>query len=125
MHPHQHTDASRGNVVSYILGYVISIVFTLAAFALAETHVLSNHVALSHNLFIGVIVVLAIAQLFVQLLCFLHVLQEARPRWNLIVFLYAAFLVTLLVTGTMWIMSNLNYNMSMSPQQMDTYMLDQ
>ena len=125
MPPHHYNHPWRENLVSYVLGYAISIVFTLTAFALVEIHVLSNHGALAHSFLIAVVVILAIAQLFVQLFCFLHVGQEARPRWNLIVFLYAAFLVVILVIGTMWIMSNLNYNMGMSPQQMDTYMLDQ
>jgi cytochrome o ubiquinol oxidase operon protein cyoD len=60
---------------------------------------------------VAVIVGLAIIQLFVQLFFFLHLGEESKPRWNLMVLLFAAMVVIIVVFGSLWIMNNLNYNM--------------
>jgi cytochrome o ubiquinol oxidase operon protein cyoD len=52
---------------------------------------------------------LAIAQLLVQLFCFLHLGQESKPRWNLVALVFALFIVVVLVGGTLWIMHNLGH----------------
>ncbi len=67
----------------------------------------------------------ATAQFVVQLVLFLHVNQESKPRWTIwsIVFIFLMMLVV--VVGTLWIMANLNYNMHTTPEQMQQYMLEQ
>ncbi len=57
---------------------------------------------------IVLIIGLAVAQLFVQLIYFLHLGQEKKPRWNVITFAFAAFIVLVLVGGTVWIMYHLD-----------------
>ena len=72
---------------------------------------------------VAALAVLAITQLLVQLVFFLHIDKERKPRWNLAVLLFAALIVFIIVGGSLWIMYHLNYNMS--PQQMNQYMLQQ
>jgi cytochrome o ubiquinol oxidase operon protein cyoD len=122
--PHPH-ESHYGSLTSYILGFTISAVFTLAAYAMVEYHVISEHAAFSHAFLVALVLVFAIAQMCVQLIAFLHLGRESTPRWNLIVFAYAAVLLLALVLGSIWIINNLNYNMMMTPQEMDAYMLDQ
>lgn len=69
--------------------------------------------------------VLAAVQLVIQLLTFLHLNTEARPRWQTQSFLFTMLTAVIIVVGSIWIMVNLNYNMGMSPEQMDAYMLKQ
>jgi heme/copper-type cytochrome/quinol oxidase subunit 4 len=52
---------------------------------------------------------LAIAQLITQLLFFLHLEKEPKPRWNLLVLSFAVTVAVILVFGSLWIMQNLNY----------------
>lgn len=53
----------------------------------------------------------AISQLLVQLIFFLHLGRESKPRWNILVFLFAALVVLIVVVGSLWIMNNLDYHM--------------
>jgi len=111
---------------SYVIGFVLSITLTLAAYFLVEQSATSGHVGLSKQFVIIVILVLALIQLAVQLVFFLHLGREPKPRWNLMVFGYVFLLVAIIVGGSLWIMYHLNYNMmQMSPTEVDHYMLDQ
>lgn len=104
---------------SYIVGFGLSLVITVMAYIVVVHHVFSG---------VGLIVAimgLAVAQLLVQLIFFLHLGRESNPRWNLIVFLFMLLVLVIIVAGSLWIMDNLNYNMMMTPEQMDEYMIKQ
>lgn len=103
---------------SYIAGFILSLLFTLGAYFLVVHH------AFSAWTLVAWIVVFALAQFTVQLLLFLHLGSELRPRWRLLAFCFMAIVVAILVFGTLWIMHNLNYNM-MSPQAINTYLNQQ
>lgn len=109
--------AGHGSYLSYTIGFVLSIVLTLAAYFLVVDKILSGREL------VAAIMGLAVAQLFVQLVFFLHLGRESRPRWNLMVFLFAALVVLIVVLGSLWIMENLHYNMM--PEEMDHHMLEQ
>ena len=57
---------------------------------------------------VGALAALAVAQLMVQLVFFLHLGTESKPRWNLTVVLFALMVVVILVFGSLWIMKNIN-----------------
>jgi cytochrome o ubiquinol oxidase subunit IV len=97
-------DTTHGSVRSYTIGFVLSIVLTLIAFWMVNSNVSSGWTLV---ISLGV---LAIAQLFVQLIFFLHLGRESKPRWNLSVLLFAAMVVIILVFGSIWIMKNLEYH---------------
>jgi cytochrome o ubiquinol oxidase operon protein cyoD len=102
-------EAARGTLVSYIAGYLLSLELTLAAYLFVK-HQISQAAPYSHDKLVAVIIVLAVSQLLVQLLFFLHLSRESRPRWNLIVLLFAAMVLLIVVLGSLWIMNNLNYH---------------
>lgn len=108
----------RGMSKAYITGYILSVILTIIAFGL----VMVAH--LPKKILIADILGLAIVQLFVQLYFFLHLGREQKPYWNALVFLFAVGVVVIIVGGSLWIMNNLNYNMTMSPEQMEMYMHD-
>lgn len=104
---------------SYIIGFVLSLVLTLVAyFAVTEGWV-------SGTGLIALIMGLASIQFVVQLFFFLHLGNESKPRWQLAAFLFMFLVLVIIVGGSLWIMANLNYNMMMTPEQMDEYMLKQ
>ena len=101
----------------YVFGFVASLAFTLGAYF-----------SITHHLFarrelIVLITVLALAQFITQLVFFLHLLEERGPRWKLLVFFSMIGVVLILVVGSLWIMNNLNYHMSL--QQMYQYLNNQ
>lgn len=108
-HSHQNCDAhsgeSHGSMKSYIFGFILSIILTLVPYYIVVNHVFDTPiVAIS-------ITVLAILQLLVQVIFFLHLNSESKPRWNLMAFNFTVLVVAILVAGSLWIMVNLNYHM--------------
>lgn len=111
MNHHEHTatdiefGSDHGTVKSYIVGFIISLVLTIIPFYLVAEHTFSNtHLYIIIGLF-------ALAQLFVQLVFFLHLSFKSNAKWNLSVFLFTLVVVLILVLGTLWIMVNLDYFM--------------
>jgi cytochrome o ubiquinol oxidase operon protein cyoD len=103
----------------------LSLILTLIAFALVRRHINSHHLSPSDSFMLGALAVLAITQLFVQLTFFLHLDRESKPRWNLQVFLFMLIILLIIVVGSLWIMSNLDYRMTSSPTQVNDYIQSQ
>jgi len=109
-------ESGNGSTLSLSLGFLVSLELTLGAYLLVVHH------AFSSSRLVLTIICLAIAQLLVQLVFFLHLGRESKPRWNLTVFSFALTVVLILVVGSLWIMSHLNYN-QMTPAQTNTYII--
>lgn len=92
---------------TYIFGFVLSLTLTVAAFAMVAAHVSSGHEFISHEVAAAALSILAVVQLIVQLMLFLHVGEEEKPRFNLMALSFALVTVVILVGGTLWIMQNL------------------
>lgn len=113
----------KAPVMSYVAGFVLSIILTLTAYSLVVNQVFSGW-GLAYA-----ISGLALVQLLVQLLFFLHLGQEDKPRWNLLVFYLTLVILVIVVAGSLWIMNNLHYNMSdrgsdkASPQEIERRLL--
>jgi cytochrome o ubiquinol oxidase operon protein cyoD len=104
---------------SYIIGFVLSLALTIAAFSITTLQVQSGNTAYPSGLLVGGLAGLAIAQLIVQLLFFFHLGREAKPRLNTVSFLFMLMVVGIIGFGSLWIMYNLNYNMM--PREVETY----
>ena len=90
---------------SYLTGLFLSLLLTAASFSLVGKHLLSTT-----NLYI-VLTILAVAQLFAQVICFLRLNVSQEGRWNTMPFIFTFIIVGVLVGGSLWIMYNLNMNM--------------
>jgi len=99
-------DTESANLFSYILGFTLSIILTGWAY-LATTHHVFGGWGLVATLFL-----LATVQFVVQVVYFLHLGQEARPRWKRLLLIMMITFVLILVLGSIWIMYNLNYRMT-------------
>ncbi len=107
----------HGSYFTYVVGFVMSLLLTLIAYLAVVNHMLSTPVL------IATILGLAVIQLAVQLRLFLHLGQEAKPRWNLLAFAFMGLVVAILVLGSLWIMNNLDYHMG-SPAETDHYIME-
>lgn len=106
------TGASYGTYRTYTVGFLSSILLTLFSFYLVASSALP---ATTLYILVGA---LAIIQLFVQLVFFLHLNTHSKSTWNLLSFLFTLVMVLILVFGTMWIMYNLYANMGMNVMAM-------
>lgn len=88
-----------------VSGFILSLLLTLGAYFLVVGRLLQGNVLLL------AVMSLAYIQAAVQLLLFLHLGDEPSPKWKLMTFWFMLTVLIILVGGTLWIMSNLNYNM--------------
>lgn len=107
----------RVTSTTYFVGFLASVTLTFIAFLVVTHDLLHGNAALL------TIAGLAIAQFIIQVLCFLHLANEARPRLKLMAFLFMLMVVAILAGGSLWIMKNLNYHMTtMNPVEQGTYL---
>lgn len=103
----------------YSVGFVIALVLVYIAFFTTVNNWLGG------NALAVLLMVVASAQLFVQMWLFLHVSDESKPRWTLWSILYTGAMLLIIVVASLWIMANMNYNMHATPEQMKEFMLEQ
>jgi cytochrome o ubiquinol oxidase operon protein cyoD len=92
-------------VIGYLIGLGLAILLTATSFFVAGTNLVwqpSIPVAL---------VVLAIAQMGVHLVFFLHITTGPDNTNNVLALAFGVLIVILLMGGSLWIMANLNHNM--------------
>jgi len=102
-----HGGAAHGTVKEYIVGLILSIVLTAIPFALVMNG------GVSSGLTLAIILLCAIAQVFVQLVFFLHMNTSSEQIWNTTSAVFIVLIVAIVVLGSIWIMQHLNHNMLM------------
>jgi cytochrome o ubiquinol oxidase operon protein cyoD len=97
-------EAAEG-VGSYLIGLGLATLLTIVSFFIARTTLVwqpSIPVAL---------VVLAIAQMGVHLVFFLHITTGPDNVNNVLALAFGVLIVLLLLVGSLWIMAHMNHNM--------------
>jgi cytochrome o ubiquinol oxidase operon protein cyoD len=111
LHPHdlapgdeeEHSVGER--LLGYFVGLGLALLFTAVSFFIAGTDLVwqpSIPVA---------IIVLAIAQMGIHLVFFLHITTGSDNTNNVMALAFGVMIVVLVVGGSLWIMANLNSNM--------------
>ncbi len=91
--------------LSYVIGLGLALILTGVSFWVASTSVLWGP-----GVAVG-LVVLAIAQMGVHLVFFLHVTSGPDNTNNVLALAFGVLVVLLIMAGTLWIMANLAANM--------------
>lgn len=94
------------NYLSYTVGFALAIVATIASFIVSQTNVLWPP-----GIPVG-LVVLAFAQIGVHLVFFLHLGSGSDNTNNILALAFGVLIVFLVITGSIWIISNLSANMT-------------
>jgi cytochrome o ubiquinol oxidase subunit IV len=95
----------------YTIGLVLAVILTATSFWAANTSLLwAPGVALG-------LAVLAIAQMGIHLVFFLHITTGRDNTNNVLALAFGVLIVLLVVAGSLWIMANLNANM-MPPSEL-------
>ena len=103
---------STASYLSYTAGLGLAILATIASFIVSQTDLLWPP-----GIPVGLIV-LAFAQIGVHLVFFLHLGSGPDHTNNVIALAFGILIVFLVMTGSLWIMSNLNSNMMPSAMPM-------
>ena len=101
---HGDVDIASG-IRGYLIGLVLAIGLSIVSFYIASSTLVwapSIPIALS---------VLALAQMGVHLVFFLHITSGKDSINNVLALAFGVLIVMLLVFGSLWIMTNLNRNM--------------
>ncbi len=102
--PGDRQSRSAGIAV-YTVGLAFALLLTAASFIVSQTHLLW-----APGVSVG-LAVLAIAQMGVHLVFFLHINSGPDNTNNVLALAFGILIVTLVVSGSLWIMANLNGNM--------------
>jgi cytochrome o ubiquinol oxidase subunit IV len=111
-----HGETPLSNFLAYTIGLVLALVLTAVSFWVANTSLLWPP-----GIPLG-LAVLAIAQMGVHLVFFLHITTGADNTNNVLALAFGMLIITLIVAGSLWIMADLNANMMMSPDLMNLQM---
>jgi len=112
--PHEHdlapgeeeTHSVGVRVLGYVVGLGLALLLTATSFFIAGTNLVwqpSIPIA---------IIVLAIAQMGVHLVFFLHITTGPDNVNNVLALAFGVLIVMLLIVGSLWIMYNLSQNMT-------------
>ena len=112
----QAQESTRSDVGIYTIGLALAVILTATSFWVANTSLLwPPGVALG-------LIVLAIAQMGVHLVFFLHITTGPDNTNNVLALAFGILIVFLVVAGSLWIMTDLNDNMMPPPELMNLHM---
>lgn len=103
-------------IKGYLLGFTLSVIFTLAAYFSVTQDWLSGWILLL------TIALLALLQAAAQLYFFLPLTKGGKWSVNFITFLLMLLFASILVIGSLWIMYNLNGRVMPSHEEMMEWM---
>lgn len=106
--PHE-AGHGHGSRRGYLIGFLLSVVLTAVPFALVMTGALPTAATA------GAVVLLAVVQILVHTVFFLHVNTRSEGGWTLVALVFTAVMVLIVIFGSLWIMYHLHGNMMPMP----------
>jgi cytochrome o ubiquinol oxidase subunit IV len=104
---HKPTPKSEhGTTQSYVIGFLLSLIFTIIPYHLVVNKVLTG------NTLLATILGIAVVQMFIQIFFFLHLGRGPKPFYNVVFFFATAGIIVIVIGASLFIMNNLYHNMS-------------
>ncbi len=105
MPPPAKSGNARRDILSYLFGLALASGLTIASFYFAGSRLVwAPSIP-------ALLIALAIAQIGVHLVFFLHITTSPDNTNNVLALAFGVLIVFLIVAGSVWIISNLNQNM--------------
>ncbi len=111
--PHAHhpdpvhgDEPAHGSRKGYLTGFGLSVILTAIPFWLVMSGVLSSSTATA-----VIVLLLAVVQIVVHMIYFLHLDARSEGGWNMLALIFTVILVFITLTGSLWVMYHLNVNM--------------
>lgn len=96
---HDTHEGGHGSMKSYVIGFIFSIVLTIIPLVVVMNDLLDKTGTTI------LILAMAVLQFAVQLLFFMHIRDEKKPRYNLISLIFGLVIMLTIVAGSIWIMT--------------------
>ncbi|OPB30489.1 cytochrome o ubiquinol oxidase subunit IV [Bartonella sp. WD12.1] len=103
-----HDKAHNPSTISYLVGFILAVFFTLGSFIPVMYGMLDSWAVSTKVIYL---IGMALIQIVVQIVFFLHLNSGPDAKWNWITLWFAAMCVFIIIGGTWWAISHLNYNM--------------
>jgi len=104
---HGHSDEhSHGSFKSYMTGFVLAVILTAIPFYLVMNGTIESTTVTGL-----VIMALAVVQIVVHMIYFLHMSPRSDGGWTLMALLFTVIIVVITLSGSLWVMYHLNTNM--------------
>lgn len=114
-HPVHDDGTDHGTRRSYLVGFLLAAVLTVVPFWLVMTGTLAPVTTAV------IVTLLAIVQIVVHTIFFLHVNTRTEGGWTLVALVFTAIMVLIVICGSLWIMYHLHGNMMpMAPPPMES-----
>lgn len=105
-HDHSGEDGPHSTFSGYMIGFVLSIILTAIPFWLVMNNVIADR-----SVAVLVLGGLAVAQIIVHMVYFLHMNGKIEGGWTLLSTIFTVVFLTIAVAGTLWVMFHMNTNM--------------
>ncbi len=112
-------ESNATNVLAEVRGYLIGLALALLLTGLSFW-ALSTHLIWTPAIGVA-LAALAVAQMGVHLVFFLHITTGPDNTNNVLALAFGILIVFLVVSGSLWIMANLNQNMAPMKELMDIH----
>ena len=114
--PTEKEEGTSSGILTYTIGLVLAVILTATSFWVTNTTLLW-----APGIPLG-LAVLAIAQMGVHVVFFLHITTGPDNTNNVLALAFGVLIVTLVVAGSLTIMANLNGSMMPPAELMDMHM---
>lgn len=112
-HSHGH-EAGHGSLKGYMIGFGLSVILTAIPFILVMTGVFDSKLLTAF-----LVMALAVVQIIVHMVYFLHMSPRSEGGWTMMALIFTLVIVGITLAGSLWVMHHLNANMMpMSPEMM-------
>ncbi|CAP43741.1 cytochrome o ubiquinol oxidase subunit IV [Bordetella petrii] len=103
---HEEDPLAHASLHGYLLGFALAAILTAIPFFIVMANVFS-----SSRVTGLVLLALAIVQIVVHVIYFLHVDFQSEGGWNMLSIVFTLVLVVIALSGSIWIMYHLDHNM--------------
>ena len=102
-HDHDDLHVSKGD---YVKGFILAVILTAIPFWLVMGDVIGNF-----KLAVFAILALAVIQIVVHMVFFLHMNPRSEGGWNMLALIFTLVILVILMAGSLWVMHHMNANM--------------
>lgn len=105
-HHDDHDVGPHSSLKEYVIGFVLSVILTAIPFWLVMANVITDRTT-------AVLVLggLAVVQIVVHMVFFLHMNGKVEGGWTLVSTIFTIVFVAIAIAGTLWVMFHMNTNM--------------
>lgn len=106
-HGDPHDDGhDHGSFRSYMTGFVLSAILTAIPFAIVMGGGFESRLLTA-----AVVVGMAVAQILVHMVFFLHMNTRSDEGWTMMALIFTVVILVIVLAGSLWVMYHLNTNM--------------